>query len=150
MIELFSQASLSIRVVLFMPASLSIISWGVILCKYLHLRTVSRQSEAILHALQSCRSGNGLDVVYKTAQSLRADPLAWMVKSTASVDLLGSREDTCTQLKSLQAQETDGLESDLIFLATTGPTAPFIGLLGTVWASCTRFAASAPLGPHRW
>jgi biopolymer transport protein TolQ len=41
------------------------------------------------------------------------------------------------------AREMDRLERRLLFLATTGSTAPFIGLFGTVWGIMTSFQAIA-------
>lgn len=39
-------------------------------------------------------------------------------------------------------REMDRLRRWVIFLATVGPVAPFVGLFGTVWGSCI---PSAPL-----
>ena len=41
------------------------------------------------------------------------------------------------------AREVDRLERRLMFLATIGSTAPFVGLFGTVWGIMTSFQAIA-------
>ena len=41
------------------------------------------------------------------------------------------------------AREVDRLENRLMFLATVGSTAPFVGLFGTVWGIMTSFQAIA-------
>ncbi len=43
-------------------------------------------------------------------------------------------------------KEMGGLESRLLFLATTGSAAPFIGLFGTVWGIMTSFQGIANSG----
>ena len=48
--------------------------------------------------------------------------------------------------RSLPAQEREELESYLIVLATTGSTAPFIGLLGTVWGIMDAFRGIGAAG----
>lgn len=42
-------------------------------------------------------------------------------------------------LRKIAAQETDKLEKNIGFLATTGSTTPFIGLFGTVWGIMVAF-----------
>lgn len=44
-------------------------------------------------------------------------------------------------MKIAQAQEIENLEQSLSWLATIGSTAPYVGLLGTVWGIMTSFQA---------
>src|SRR5438874_3342871 len=46
-------------------------------------------------------------------------------------------------------REMDFLERHLAFLASTGSVSPYVGLFGTVWASCTPFAASRTFSRRR-
>ncbi len=46
-------------------------------------------------------------------------------------------------MKKTMSSEISRLEGSLIFLATTGSTAPFIGLFGTVWGIMTSFIGLA-------
>ena len=48
--------------------------------------------------------------------------------------------------KSCEALETEKLHARLTFLATTGTTAPFIGLLGTVWGIMNAFQGIGATG----
>ena len=139
MIELFLHASIIIKFVLLALVGLSIGSWAIILYKYLQLSAVSRESEAVLGALQACRSSRDLGTVLAAAEPHDAGPMARIVKFALGKDRHGSKEEVRGQLRSVQAQEAERLESYLIFLATTGSTAPFIGLLGTVWGIMDAF-----------
>ena len=133
LVELLAHAGLLIEAILLILASLSIVSWGVILSKYIQLRAASRESAVVLEALRSCQSGGKLTAFFTAAKALHASPLARMAQAAAPAQGHRSAEEIRMGLKSGQAQETDRLESYLTFLATTGSTAPFIGLLGTVW-----------------
>jgi biopolymer transport protein TolQ len=50
-----------------------------------------------------------------------------------------SAENVSRALRRAMTQETHRLEKYLTFLATTGSTAPFIGLFGTVWGIMDSF-----------
>ena len=139
MIEIFLNASFVIKFVLFALVGLSIGSWGIILYKYLQLNAVDRESSAVFEALQACRSSRDLGSVLAAAEPHDAGPMARMVKFALGKDRHGSKEEVRGHLRSVQAQELDRLESYLIFLATTGSTAPFIGLFGTVWGIMDAF-----------
>ena len=139
MIEIFLNASVVIKFVLFALVGLSIGSWGIILYKYLQLAAVDRESLAVFEALQACRSSRDLGSVLAAAEPHDAGPMARMVKFALGKDRHGSKEEVRGHLRSVQAQELDRLESYLIFLATTGSTAPFIGLFGTVWGIMDAF-----------
>ena len=54
--------------------------------------------------------------------------------------VLGGFENIERAIKRARADEVTQLESTLQFLATTGSTAPFIGLFGTVWGIMRAFA----------
>lgn len=56
------------------------------------------------------------------------------------IDIVGLVE---RELKRSMSTQISKLESSLIFLATTGTTAPFIGLFGTVWGIMTSFMSLA-------
>ena len=145
MLELFIHASLLIKSILLILSGLSVMSWGVILYKYLHLQMVSSESQQILKTLQSCESSGDLSAVFTAVGPLQISPLAAMARAVTRTKHR-SREEIQRLLKSCQAEETDKLESYLIFLATVGATAPFIGLLGTVWGIMDAFKGIGTAG----
>ena len=145
MLELFLHASALIKAVLVILSGLSVTSWGIILYKCLHLQMASRESSQIMKTLHSCDSGDDLSAVLKTAGPLELSPLSAMAKAVIGTKHR-SREDVHRILKSCQAEETEKLGSYLIFLATTGSSAPFIGLLGTVWGIMDAFKGIGAAG----
>lgn len=145
MLELFFHAGPLIKSVLVILSGLSVMSWGVILYKWLHLQMASRESSRIMSTLQSCESSDELSTVLKTAGPLQMSPLSAMAKAVIGTKHR-SREDLHRVLKNCQAEETEKLASYLIFLATTGSTAPFIGLLGTVWGIMDAFKGIGTTG----
>ena len=60
-------------------------------------------------------------------------------QSEASGELLGGEENLDRALRRAARVERNNLEKMTTFLATTGSTAPFIGLFGTVWGILLAF-----------
>ena len=145
MFALFFQASLLIKLVLFTLVVLSVVSWGIILYKCLQLQGATQESRGVLEAFHACSSGE-VTVLLNASKEWRASPFANLVKAVAAAPVRGSRDAVGRALKSCQAQEVDRLESYLIFLATTGSVAPFIGLLGTVWGIMNAFQGIGSAG----
>ena len=146
MLELFVHASWLIKVVLVILGVLSVFSWCIIVYKVLHLQMASQESATLLTTFRACESDGDLAALFKAAEALHISPLAAMATTAASGMKRRSREDLARMLKSCQAQETEKLESYLTFLATTGATAPFIGLLGTVWGIMDAFKGIGAAG----
>ena len=59
---------------------------------------------------------------------------------------LGRADSVARALRRAMTQETHRLEKFLTFLATTGSTAPFIGLFGTVWGIMDSFRGIGKTG----
>lgn len=146
MFALFFQASLLIKLVLLTLVGLSVVSWGIILYKGLQLQGATRESRGVLEAFQACHGSGEVTVLLNAAKEWRASPFANLVKAVAAAPARGSRDAVNRALKVSQAQEVDRLESYLIFLATTGSVAPFIGLLGTVWGIMDAFQSIGSAG----
>ncbi len=146
MLDLFVNSSGLIKLVLVILGGLSVVSWGIILYKYMYCRAASQESKAMVAALQSCTPGGKLDGLTKAANELHISPLAKMVSSASPLRRDRSAAELSILLNSCQVQETDKLESYLIFLATTGSTAPFIGLFGTVWGIMHAFQGIGAAG----
>jgi biopolymer transport protein TolQ len=138
-LSLIWQASWVVQLVLLFLVLMSIVSWAIILVKWRELRRAGQDSEAFLEVYQE----GSPDAAYQVARSLDRSPLA-SVFLTAYSELnrmarMGDGSITETQTKALARQigwsasrEGLRLERGLSFLATTGSSAPFIGLFGTV------------------
>ena len=146
MTDVLVHASVVIKFVLAVLAGMSIVSWGLILYKYLYLRAVERESRALLDALRSAHSRRDLSAVVTAAHAYETSPIARMMHAAIPKEKSGMPEDLARRLTSRHAHELDRLESYLIFLATTGSTAPFIGLLGTVWGIMDAFRSIGSAG----
>ena len=144
-----SQAAMILLVVF------SIVSWGVIIFKFIQLRTARRQSEDFLDAFWQAKR---LDAIYQHSETLLKSPisqvfragyieLARLKKSSGEESILGGGiENVERALRRAQNSESTVLESKTSFLATVGSTAPFIGLFGTVWGIMKAFADIGRMG----
>lgn len=147
--QLVLQAGAFVKAILVVLAACSVVSWGVILYKALSLRAASRASRLFLDAFDAADDPQEL---LATAQRLQTSPLAsvFAAAGSASVDgrqpLADRREDLARWLRRAESAETDRLESYLVFLATIGSTAPFIGLFGTVWGIMDAFRGIGTAG----
>ena len=133
---LILHASLLVKIVLLVLSGLSLFCWTVILAKYYLLTTAQRASQTFLSAVETARDAKTL---LETANSLPQSPLANIFKA-AHPDLSHlSREDARAVWGEYQAEQVERLRAHMVFLATTGSAAPFIGLLGTVWGIMDAF-----------
>ena len=133
------------KIVMAILTVFSILSWGVIAQKWRSVRRASRESEIFLDSFWSSKR---LDAIYQRAESLSASPvsqvfragyieLAKIKKSKSESEgggdtELGDLESIERSMRRAAATELTSLEALVPFLATTGSTAPFIGLFGTV------------------
>jgi len=128
----------------------SVVSWAIIAYKALLLRKVEQETSAFydlfwekrqfaqLHAAARGFSNTPLAAIFNaaygelTAQMKSAESgAAWLQK--------GDLERFQRIIKKASDTETAKLEYAVGFLATTGNTAPFIGLFGTVWGIMASF-----------
>lgn len=124
--------------------AMSLASWTLILAKFVQLRSATRGRLAFLADYRQLRSPATL--AQRLAGRPSADGCAGV--AAAGVDSLErwSRRDERRRLELgdvgdfiaaalalAVAREQDRLAGGLAFLAAVGSTAPFIGLLGTVW-----------------
>jgi biopolymer transport protein TolQ len=134
----------------------SILSWAVILLKYLSFRVIDRQSKTFLDVF---RRSTKFSEVQAVCGSLSGSPLVGMfqagyaelnaqLRQPAASGSPGATPPRPT-LKSVAAldrallrassAEINKLEKRVPFLATTASITPFIGLLGTVWGIIAAF-----------
>jgi biopolymer transport protein TolQ len=145
--------------VLLILGILSIVSWAIILQKWLSLRTAERQTATFLDVF---RRSSKFSEVQSVCPSLPASPLVGVFqagyaelnaqfKAGASPPAAANPGNAAARptLKSLaavdrallraSAVEVNKLEKRVPFLATIASSAPFIGLFGTVWGILITF-----------
>src|SRR5262245_20018173 len=137
------QASWLVQLVIGLLIILSVFSWAIILAKWRELRRAEQDSEAFLEVYQE----GSVAAAYQLGKQLERSPLASMfVSAYAEFNRMarfggkGKAQGLSeSQIRALSRQlgwsssrEGLRLERGLSFLATTGSSAPFIGLFGTV------------------
>jgi len=152
--QLVTQSKGVVLVVLLVLVGMSLFSWFVIVYKYLVFRAVRRDSDRFFDIFWRSET---LEGVSEASRSLTSAPVARMFQS-AYAELKRLSEGNKGALsqgfenieralrRSLQF-ETTHLERLVPFLATTGSSAPFIGLFGTVWGIMNAFAYISPEKP---
>ena len=154
------QANLVVQLLLLIMISVSIISWALVIWKYRELQAYERSNskfseffwtahslEAIFQKLTDYPKSNLariFRVTYMELQKLAESELTRSGQSE-SQKLVGLDNLERTVRKAIDAELTI-VESRLNFLATTGSTSPFIGLLGTVIGIMSSFSRIAATG----
>ncbi len=140
-LDLVFQASIIVQLVLLILVALSVLSWAVIVFKLRELKRAQQDSEAFLEVYH----GGSLEEAYSAAKDLDHSPLSAVFlaaynelrrlarASGGSVELNEPHLVMLSRNVSWSgSREGLRLERGLSFLATTGSSAPFIGLFGTV------------------
>jgi len=138
---LFQQAHWIVKGVMGLLALMFLVGVYIIFYKYLYIRRASRESAQFNESFWRSRD---IEQIYKHAQILRFSPVSQMfiagyteLAKLASDERLkgdpeGKLDNIERALRKATTTETTKLESMVPFLATTGSSAPFIGLFGTV------------------
>ena len=152
-LSLFLRADPVVKAVSILLLLASIWCWAIIFVKLTGLRRLNARSTEFEQAFWS---GNSLDDLYERISNQPRDPMSavfvsamreWRRTSTRdsggpeSRVGIGDRIDRVMQIT--LDREMDRTEKNMTFLATTGSTAPFIGLFGTVWGIMNSFQAIA-------
>jgi len=144
--SLFVQATLLVQLVMIGLIIASVVCWAIIFEKFV---IVSRAHRATERFEQLFWSGQSLEDLYlslgpKNNQSMAALFMAAMREWKRSVEssaklLPGVQMRIDKVLDVAVSREVGRLEKRLLFLATVGATAPFVGLFGTVWGIMNAF-----------
>ena len=152
--SLFVQASFVVKLVMLGLVGASVWVWAIIFEKTVSVRRANRQAASFEDRFWS---GGSLDDLYETDGAKPVHPMAavfgaamgeWRRSArVAGADLSrGSvRERVDRAMAITVTRELERLERWMIFLATVGSTAPFIGLFGTVWGIMHSFSAIAAM-----
>lgn len=146
LLALFARATLTVKLVMLMLAVASIWSWSIIVQKFLTYRLAQREAAVFDRAFWS---GEPLDELFEKIGSapdgasekiFAAGMLEWRRSHRQDGGLIaGAQARIDRSMDVAIAKEAERLNSGLGVLATTGATAPFIGLFGTVWGIKTAF-----------
>ena len=137
LLELFAQGDAVTKLVAALLLAMSVASWVVILWKAWLLRRASRdvgRSTAVFW--QSPSIGEGRQRVGAFDREALVLPLiaATQIEAPGSLAAAGDRSQQLTRvLRDALHGVLDKLQFGQVLLATVGSTAPFVGLLGTVW-----------------
>ncbi len=148
-LSLLTGSSPVVQGVLIILLIMSIITWGIVISKWLKMRLAKKQSSKFSDVFWSSRN---LAQITELSQKLSASPLAkvyaaahrelsHLIKSqeTSGNPDMGDLDNIDRALKRAKAEEITKLEQGTTFLATTASSAPFIGLFGTVWGIMNAF-----------
>lgn len=150
MIALVTEADIIVQMVLLILLGMSVSCWIIIINKLKALRQAERSSAQFLERFWKSRR---IDQVYDQVDKFAGSPVAMVFKAgytelakLSARDAQGqsgiaiSGEDNLTRaLRRARTVERTSLQRLTTFLATTGSTAPFIGLFGTVWGILRAF-----------
>ena len=148
-VQLVLAADIVVQLGLFGLIGMSIGCWGIILNKWNVVRRAQGQSTAFVDAFWKAPH---LDHIYEKSGKYPNSPVAEVFRagyvelgrltnsggSAGAMDL-GLTENIERALRRATNVEIAQLERLIPFLATTGSTAPFIGLFGTVWGILRAF-----------
>jgi biopolymer transport protein TolQ len=162
-IQMIIHAGPMVKFVLWVLLMFSIVSWAIIFIKFRLLRKAKQETTSFLELFWESRDMRKLyvgceDLVFSPvarlfragyAEFTRIRKIQASSDSEKERELGGGMEPPWSQqaimdnlkrsLKKGTIDQTNKLEQAVSFLATTGNTAPFIGLFGTVWGIMESF-----------
>ncbi len=148
-----------VKLVLILLLGFAFASWVIIIIKRRSIQQAFSQSRTFLEIYWERRN---LDLIYEEVKSLTASPLSNVFRA-GYIELVkakrhggagdvagrvaiapgplatGTVDSIVKKIRWTSAAEINRLEKYISFLATTGSTAPFIGLFGTVWGIMDAF-----------
>ena len=149
---LILEADFVVRLVMLSLLFLSIFSWGIIFEKITKIRNLKKKSKQFEDDFWS---GINIEKLHRSIENSPSHPME-------AIFVTGMKELTATGIKNINHdtnivlekriekamfstlnREMEKLEKNLNFLATTGSSAPFIGLFGTVWGIMNSFQSIA-------
>ena len=153
MLSLFLRADLIVKSVIVILLLASVWCWAIIFEKVFGLRRLNKRSSDFEQAFWS---GQSLDDLYDRISSQPRDPMSSVFvaamrewrrspggRSEGAMVGVGLAERIDRVMQITLTREMDRAERYMTFLATTGSTAPFIGLFGTVWGIMNSFQSIA-------
>lgn len=152
LLGLFLQADWVVKSVMLMLLLASVWVWAIVFEKVVSLRRANRAAAAFEDRFWS---GGALDELYDAEGAHPTHPMAAVFGAAMgewrrSAQVVGAdmtrgsvRERVDRAVTVTVSREMDRMERWMVFLASVGSTAPFIGLFGTVWGIMRSFSAIA-------
>lgn len=150
--DLFMGADWVVQLVMVLLVAASIWCWTIIFAKFTKLKQLNSQAQKFEETFWS---GTSLDHLYDSLSKRTPNPMTelfsvgmaeWRRRSSRG----GAMTNRLTVQERIQrimnvhiARETEAVEKYMIFLASVGSTAPFVGLFGTVWGIMDSFQGIA-------
>lgn len=158
---LFTGTGLVVKIVLCILLYFSVVSWAIIFFKFLQVQRANSESQRFLdffwktkrfdaingqldrfaNAPLTLLFGEGYAELKKLMERGEQVEAPGVITTEA-----GGIDNIARALRRATNTEITRLEKYLTFLATTGSTAPFIGLFGTVWGIMTAFKGIGETG----
>ncbi len=153
---LFMHADFIVQFVMLLLIGMSVWCWSIIISKRMTLKKLNRRADRFEEAFWS---GESLDKLFQRVRKSAPDPMLvtftagmeeWQAGVAAGIpkteNLQASLKQRVERAMSLAiVREMDIMERGMTFLATTGSSATFIGLFGTVWGIMNSFTAIAAM-----
>ena len=150
--DLIMGAGPVVKLVLLVLVYFSVVSWAIIFLKFKTIQKAKKDSDAFLEFFWSKKR---FDLIQQNLKDFANSPLTVLFRdgyhelvrnqrkpeeegANFGIELRGA-DNVARALRRATTQEIQRLEKFLTFLATTGSTAPFIGLFGTVWGIMNSF-----------
>ncbi|MGI9422691.1 MAG: protein TolQ [Hyphomicrobiaceae bacterium] len=148
---LFLEAHIIVQIVMMGLVIASVWSWAIIIEKYFSFRRARVEADRFENMFWSSpsleelyanlsRGGRTIAMAALFVAAMRE----WKRSVEGSIRALGGIQLRVEKVMDVTiSREMERLERRLLFLATVGSTAPFVGLFGTVWGIMTSFQAIA-------
>ena len=152
--QMIIHAGTVVKFVLLILVMFSVTSWAIIFMKW---RVIRRANEENAYFLDLFWENTAFTKLYAESEELTFSPVAQLFRAGYSEinrfaklqNPSGTKESDATRhsimevvervLRKTAIDQSNRLEKAVSFLATTGNTAPFVGLFGTVWGIMQSF-----------
>jgi len=150
LLSLFNEAHIVVKLVIIGLVLASVWSWAIIIDKTILYSRIRRQMDRFEKLFWS---GQSLEELYRSLSGRTPTAMASVFVAamrewkrsfeTGARSPMGLQMRIDKVLEVTISRETERLERRLLFLATVGSSAPFVGLFGTVWGIMSSFQAIA-------
>lgn len=151
--DLMMHAGPMVKVVMLILMMASVVCWTIIIARYHVYKEAKKNTEIFLDHFYE---GASWEDLFKKMNLYKNAPIAHVFQAGYTELQKGKKEgealdqphldNISRSLRRAITTESTRLEKTIYFLATTGATAPFIGLFGTVWGIMNSFQGIGATG----